>query len=147
MLTLGLGLAAGVGILIGGGAVAGCWAPRCASAPSVVRRAIVPGAIAVLVAGVFQELIQLMLQQYEGPVGEFRDFLYTWEGLSPQGAVTIFIVVAVCRRGRRARIRAGVPRVSPAHDHRRERMIWAGLGLARSWCCCRRSPAPMSARC
>ena len=55
----------------------------------------------MLVAGVFQELIQLMLQQYEGPVGDFRDFLYTWEGLSPQGAVTIFIVVAIVQRGAR----------------------------------------------
>ena len=66
--------------------------------PPVVRRAIFPGAIAVVVAGVFQELIQLMMQQYEGPIGDFRDFIYTWEGLSPQGAVTIFILVALCAR-------------------------------------------------
>ncbi len=86
MLTLGRGLAAGIGILIGGGAIAGLLGAGWRISPSVVRRAIGPGAIAVLIAGVFQELIQLMLQQYEGPVGEFRDFLYTWEGLSPQGA-------------------------------------------------------------
>ena len=62
----------------------------------MVRRAIIPGAIAVVVAGVFQELIQLMLQQYEGPVGDFRGFVYTWEGLSLQGAVTIFVAAALC---------------------------------------------------
>ena len=80
--------------------------------PRVVRRAIVPGAIAVLVAGVFQELIQLMLQQYEGPVSDFRDFLYTWEGLSQQGAVTIFIVVAVVQRDRRLHLRGAARRAS-----------------------------------
>ena len=53
--------------------------------PRVVHRAIFPGAIAVLVAGVFQELIQLMLQQYDS-ISDFREFIYTWEGLSQQGA-------------------------------------------------------------
>ncbi len=91
-----LALAAGVGILIGGGAVAGLLGAALRVSPPVVRRAIIPGAVAVVVAGVFQELIQLMLQQYEGIVGEIRDFLYTWEGLSPQGAVTVFIFAAVC---------------------------------------------------
>ena len=43
------------------------------------------------------------MQQYEGPIGDFRDFVYTWEGLSPQGAVTIFILVASVRRGDRVR--------------------------------------------
>ena len=146
MLTLGQGLAVGYRILIGGGAIAGLLGAQLRISPSVVRRAIGPGAIAVLVAGVFQELIQLMLQQYEGPVSDFRDFLYTWEGLSPQGAITIFIVVAIagevlrlhpspaCRAYRRAR--------PPARTHD---LGW--VGLARCWCCCRRSPAPMSARC
>lgn len=84
----------------------------------------------MVVAGVFQELIQLILQQYEGGmVADLRDFIYTWEGLSPQGALTIFVVVAVCgeifgsiwrRRAARLEFR----------DHRRERMVWAGLALA-----------------
>ncbi len=69
MLTLGLGTAAGVGILLGGGAVAGLLGAALRVSPPVLRRAIIPGAVAVLVAGVFQELIQLMLQQYEGMVG------------------------------------------------------------------------------
>ncbi len=49
----------------------------------------IAGAAAVVIAGVFQELIQLMLQ-YEGAVGAVRDFIYTWEGLTPQGAVAVF---------------------------------------------------------
>jgi branched-chain amino acid transport system permease protein len=128
MLTFELGVASGVGILIGGGAVAGLLGAALRTSPAVVRRAIIPGAIAVVVAGVFQELIQLMLQQYEGIVSDVRDLLYTWEGLSPEGAVIIFIVTAVCgeliglvQRHRIARW--------PVRDHRRERMIWAGLAL------------------
>jgi branched-chain amino acid transport system permease protein len=128
MLTLGQGLAAGIVILIGGGAIAGLLGASWRVSPSVVRRAIGPGAIAVLIAGVFQELIQLMLQQYEGPVGELRDFLYTWEGLSPQGGITIFIIVAIASEVLGSILRRRAARIA-AHDHRRERMVWAGLAL------------------
>jgi branched-chain amino acid transport system permease protein len=128
MLTLGQGIVTGIVILLGGGAIAGllgaCWRVS----PSVVRRAIGPGAIAVLIAGVFQELIQLMLQQYEGPVGEFRDFIYTWEGLSPQGAITIFIIVAIASEVLGSILRRRAARMA-VHDHRRERMVWAALAL------------------
>jgi branched-chain amino acid transport system permease protein len=128
MLTLESGLAAGVGILVGGGAIAGLLGAALRISPVVVRRAIFPGAIAVLVAGVFQELIQLMLQQYEGPVGDFRDFLYTWEGLSPQGAVTIFLIVAVASEVLGSIWRRRAARIV-VRDHRRERLVWAGLAV------------------
>jgi branched-chain amino acid transport system permease protein len=128
MVTLELGLVAGIGVLIGAGAVAGLLGASLRNSPTAVRRAIFPGAIAVAVAGVFQELIQLMLQQYEESIGDFREFIYTWEGLSPQGAVAIFVVVGLCSevigsvwRRRAARIEV--------QDHRRERLVWAGLAL------------------
>jgi branched-chain amino acid transport system permease protein len=128
MLTLGLGLAAGVGILIGGGAIAGLAGALLRRSSPIVRRAVFPGAICVVVAGVFQELIQLMLQQYEGAVGDFRDFVYTWEGLSAQGAVTIFLLAALFSEvfGFIGRKRAA--RIENC-DPRRERMIRAGIVL------------------
>jgi len=129
MLTLEQGLAFGCVILIGGGAIAGLLGALWRISPKVVRRLIGPGLIAVTVAGVFQELIQLMLQQYEGPVGEFRDFIYTWEGLSPQGAVTIFLIVALCSEILGSILRRRAARIA-VRDHRRERMVWAGLALA-----------------
>jgi branched-chain amino acid transport system permease protein len=128
MLTFEFGPAAGVGILIGGGAVAGLLGAALRTSPAVVRRAIIPGAVAVLVAGVFQELIQLMLQQYEGVVSDIREFLYTWEGLSPEGAVTVFIVVALCSELIGLAQRRRIARW-PIRDHRRERMMWAGVAL------------------
>jgi branched-chain amino acid transport system permease protein len=128
MLTLGQGLATGVGILIGGAAIAGLLGAALRASPALVRRAIFPGAIAVAVAGVFQELIQLIFQQYEGPIGDFRDFLYTWEGLSPQGAVTIFILTALCSEVIGSVWRRRAERIA-MRDHRRERMVRAGIAL------------------
>ena len=128
MLTLELGLAAGVGVLIGGGAIAGLVGATLRASPAVVRRAIIPGAAAVVIAGVFQELIQLILQQYEGTIGEVRDFVYTWEGLSPQGAIAVFIFVALCSEVIGFAQRRRIARW-PVRNHRRERMIWAGLAL------------------
>ncbi len=128
MLTLGQDLAAGIVVLIGGAAAAGLLGAAWRVSPAVIRRAIGPGAIAVVVAGVFQELIQLMLQQYEGPVGEFRDFIYTWEGLSPQGAITIFIIVALASEVAGSIWRRRAARIE-MRDHRRERMVWAGCAL------------------
>jgi branched-chain amino acid transport system permease protein len=128
MLTLNLGISAGVGILIGGAAIAGVLGAALRASPTIVRRAIFPGAIAVAVAGVFQELIQLIFQQYEGPIGDFRDFLYTWEGLTPQGAVTIFILTALCSEVIGSVWRRRVERMA-VRDHRRERMVRAGIAL------------------
>ena len=128
MLTQDLGLAAGIGVLIGGGAIAGLFGAALRASPPMLRRAIFPGAIAVVVAGVFQELIQLMLQQYAGPIGDFHDFVYTWEGLSPQGAVTIFVLAALCSEVIGFVLRQRAARMA-VHDHRRERMIRAGIAL------------------
>jgi branched-chain amino acid transport system permease protein len=128
MLTLDQGLVIGCAILIGAGALAGLLGAGWRISPVVVRRAVGPGLIAVAVAGVFQELIQLMLQQYEGPLGEFRDFIYTWEGLSQQGAVTIFLFVALCSEIFGSIWRRRAARIA-VRDHRRERMVWAGLAL------------------
>ncbi len=146
MLTLNLGLAAGVGILIGGGAIAGLLGAALRASPAIVRRAIFPGAIAVAVAGVFQELIQLMLQQYEGPIGDFRDSSTLGKDSAPQGAVTIFILAALCSEvigsvWRRRAARIGCARPSArTHGPGRDLRCWC-------LCCCRQWPARMSARC
>ena len=128
MLTLDLGTAFGIGALIAGAAAAGLSGAALRGCDALVRRAIIPGAAAVVIGGVFQELIQLMVQQYEGVVGDIRDFIYTWEGLTPEGAATIFIVAALCSELIGLAQRRRIARW-PVRDHRRERMIWAGLAL------------------
>jgi branched-chain amino acid transport system permease protein len=127
MLTLGLGPAIGSAMLIAGGAAAGLLGAALRLSPDVVIRAVLPGATAVVVAGVFQELIQLMLQQYEGVVSDVREFMYSWEGLNPAGAITVFVVTALLAEV------MGLLRRRQVHtllrDPRRARIMRAGIAL------------------
>jgi branched-chain amino acid transport system permease protein len=127
MLSFGQSLAAGVAILIAGGAIAGLLGAGLRLCPPGLRRAIVPGLTAVVVCGVFQELIQLMLQQYEGIVGDIRDFVYNWEGLTREGAAACFAVGAFCGGWAFVRQRLGARGLMP--DSKHQRMIRAGLAL------------------
>jgi branched-chain amino acid transport system permease protein len=94
MLTFGMDMPFGPLILLGGGAVCGLFGALLHRCPPVARRPILIGFAAVVVAGVFQELIQLMMQT-EGTISDIRDFIYTWEGLSLQGAGAIFVAGVV----------------------------------------------------
>jgi branched-chain amino acid transport system permease protein len=113
-------------ILVAGGVAGGAAGALLRQSPAMVRRALIAGASAVVVGGVFQELIQLMVQ-FEGPVGDVRDFFYTWEGLSPEGAVAIFILAAGIATVREAVRSAAVP---TQQQRQRQRMIRALLCLA-----------------
>jgi branched-chain amino acid transport system permease protein len=128
MLTCGQGLTKGVIILIGCGAIAGLIGAGLRRCPALPRRAAIVGLAAVAVGGVFQELIQAILQQYEGVIGEIRDFLYTWEGLTPQGAAACFGVAAFSGgfAGFLSQRRAAQGLVP---DRRRQRLIKAGVAL------------------
>ncbi len=127
MLTAGLGLRRGVALLLGTGLIAGLLGAALRVSPAAIRRALIAGAAAVVIAGVFQELIQLILQ-YEGIVGAIRDFLYTWEGLTPKGAATVFLAAVACEL---AWAGTAGRRPAPANDRqrRRQRMIRAGAAL------------------
>jgi len=62
--------------------------------PATIRRPAFAGAVTVIFLGLFQELLQLTLQ--EGTVQTLlRDFLFTGDGLLPRGALTGFAVAAV----------------------------------------------------
>lgn len=93
MLTFELDLEYAVPMLIGAGAALGALGVLLARSPAGVRKPVMVGLMAVLFFGVFQELIQIMMQFNEA-VGVVRDFLYTYEGLTQQGAAVIFVVVA-----------------------------------------------------
>jgi len=111
MLTLGLDVEIAVPILIGSAAVLGALGALLTTAPPSVRRPLLVGCLAVIVCGVFQELIQIMLQfttqEQENPglltqimsfLGELidglRETIYDWEGLTVQGAIIIFVIAA-----------------------------------------------------
>lgn len=93
MLTFGLGLAGGVAILVLGGAILGAIGALLSKSPRQLRRPVLVGCAAVTFFGVFQELIQIMMQ-YGETIGAVREAIYTWEGLRLQGAIAIFIIAA-----------------------------------------------------
>jgi branched-chain amino acid transport system permease protein len=128
MLTFGQGAPAGIALLLAGGAVAGLAGVGLGLTPAAVTRPLLPGAVTVLVAGVFQELIQLMLQQYSGLITDIQGLLYTWEGLTLQGAAILFVIATACGFVARQLHRRTLAR-QPVRDLKRERLIWAGVSL------------------
>ncbi len=91
MLTFDLGLAGGVLVLIGGSAALAALGALLTLGPRAFRRHVLIGCIAVIFFGVFQELIQIMMQ-YGDIIGAVRETIYTWEGLTPEGAILIFVI-------------------------------------------------------
>jgi branched-chain amino acid transport system permease protein len=110
MLTFGMGLGGGITLLVVGGAGLAGLGAVVSRSPPAARHPILVGCAAVAFFGVFQELIQIMMQ-YGDAVAVVRDAIYTWEGLRPEGAVALFVLAAAAdlcwtmlRRGRPASI-------------------------------------------
>jgi len=76
--------------LIAGGAFFGALGVVFFIMNPALRKPIVAGLTAAGVAGLFQELIQLMIQKYN----DFRELIFTWDGMTLQGALILFIVFA-----------------------------------------------------
>jgi len=91
MLTFELDLEYAVPMLVALGAALGVVGVLLARSPPTVRKPVLIGGSAVLFFGVFQELIQIMMQ-FNDAIGAVRDELYTWEGLTPEGAGIIFVL-------------------------------------------------------
>jgi branched-chain amino acid transport system permease protein len=88
MLTFGLAASSGLALLIIGAGILGMAGCLLSWAPMRLRHALIWGCAAFVIAGVFQELIQIMLQANDWTTS-IQDVLYTWEGLTPQGAVIL----------------------------------------------------------
>jgi branched-chain amino acid transport system permease protein len=111
MLTFDLPIWIAVPILVAGGAALGALGALLAMAPAEVRKPMLVGCVALIVCGVFQELIQIMMQfstgSQENPsvlmqimaflgnlVDGLRSAIYDWEGLTLEGAIAVFVVAA-----------------------------------------------------
>jgi branched-chain amino acid transport system permease protein len=120
-LTFGLGLPIGAAALVLGGAFLALIGGALALAPVGIRKPILIGLACVVIFGVFQELIQIMMQ-YGALVGALREALYTWDGLTVQGALAIFIVSCsgafAWSNLLRAPAEAAFDRLSPAQQGR-----------------------------
>jgi branched-chain amino acid transport system permease protein len=131
MLTFGYGQPVGPLLLIAGGGLAAALGTALTWLPAQARRVLITAVAAVVVAGVFQELIQIMLQA--GPlIGAFRDLLYSWDGLTVQGALIVFVAAAAIAGlfgviGTRPR--AAAPTLTAAAQ-RRKQAIWLVIVVA-----------------
>ena len=93
MLTFGLDLQLALPLLAAAGAGTAVVGAALVMSPASVRKPLINGLLAVLFFGVFQELIQIMLQ-FNDAVGVVREFLYTYEGLTLEGGAVIFVAAA-----------------------------------------------------
>ncbi len=92
MLTFGQDLWLGMPLLIIAGAVFSLLGAVFYLMKPNWRKPLGAGLGAVGVMGLFQELLQLMVQS-GGIVQTAREALYTWDGLTMQGAIIVFILV------------------------------------------------------
>ena len=90
ILTFDQQIGAGIAILVIGGALCGLLGDALYSMPPKLRRPLVIGLTWAFFTGLFQELIQLMLQ-YEFLM-QFREVFFTWDGLKLQGALIVFVL-------------------------------------------------------
>jgi branched-chain amino acid transport system permease protein len=131
-LTFGLGLPVAAVILIGGGALLAVLGAALSLAPAAIRQPVLIGLAFVLFFGVFQELIQIMMQSGD-LVSAVREALYTWEGLSLEGAVVIFVLSAggalLWTRVLRAKVHERVASFTPAQA-RYAKGLRIALGIA-----------------
>ena len=94
MLSFGNGAGVGTAILVVGGGVLAVLGGLIYILPRAVQRPLVIGFGVAGFIGLFQELIQLMMQ-YEGIIETFRALIFTWDGLKLEAAIVIVVAVAV----------------------------------------------------
>jgi branched-chain amino acid transport system permease protein len=120
-LTFGLGASLGGAVLIVAGALLAVLGAALTRAPEGLRKPVIVGLAFVVVFGVFQELIQIMMQS-GGAIDALRQSIYTWEGLTLAGALTIFLLASfgafVWTEWLRGRARERFLRLSPAQRRR-----------------------------
>ncbi|MBV9113358.1 MAG: branched-chain amino acid ABC transporter permease [Hyphomicrobiales bacterium] len=132
-LTFGLGVPLGSVVLIVSGALLGVLGAALSLGPVTIRKPILIGLAFVLFFGVFQELIQIMMQFGE-VIGDLRETIFTWEGLNPTGAAIIFVLSAggayLWTKSLRAQLHEGMAHLSPAQQsHVRTLKIIIGILL------------------
>ena len=92
LLTLNRGLG-GIPFLVAGGLLTGVISGIVELLPRHIRRAIIIGLVWVLLLGLLQELLRVTLGR-KGVLGSVAKFLFARRGLSPRGAVIVFVVTA-----------------------------------------------------
>jgi len=128
VLTLGLGPAHSWVPLVGG-VVLGMTGAVLYILPVRVRSPLIWGATTVLAAGLFAEVLRVILVAWPGWPSDLASFLFGFEGLTLPGVVAVFVVVSggiALVSARRAAVYERIEQLPPAG---KTALRFAGLGL------------------
>jgi branched-chain amino acid transport system permease protein len=114
-------------ILASSAAAAACGALLMAL-PYAARRCLLWSMVCVLIAGIFQELIQISLRFGE-PVSTVRGLLYVWDGLTVRGAAIIFVAAFAVSRIVELRKRRGAAAATASSPPKRRNQLTSALLL------------------
>lgn len=96
--------------------------------PHAVRRGLLLSMTCVLIAGIFQELIQISLRFGE-PISTVRELLYVWDGLTVRGAVIVFFIAFAVSRIVDSRKRRGTAAATASAPPKRRNQLTSALLL------------------
>lgn len=116
LLTFEQGLQIGVFLLLGAGALSGVLAGLFFLAPKLIRRMLIIPLTGIVGAGVLQDMLRPTFALW-GPLAIINEWLYAANGLTLQGAIGLFILIAAiiylwARKG--GAVRTGVKHLPPA---------------------------------
>jgi len=116
LLTFEQGTQIGVFLLLGAGALSGALAGLFFLSPKLIRRVLIISLGSIVSAGVLQDLLRPTFALW-GPLAIINEWLFTANGLTIQGAIGLFILIAAfslfwSRKG--SAIQTGFRRLPPA---------------------------------
>ncbi len=123
---------AGVPLVVAAGAVVGALGAAATLLPGIVRAPLGAALTVTIVIGLFQELLQIILQGEEGVRAAIRQLIFVPEGLPPRGALEVFVVVLVASalwRSRRPVVRGWISS-RPLRTQRLLRLLGLLLAVA-----------------
>ncbi len=123
---------AGVPLVVAAGAVVGALGAAATLLPGIVRAPLGAALTVTILIGLFQELLQIILQGEEGVRAAIRQLIFVPEGLPPRGALEVFVVVLVASalwRSRRPVVRGWISS-RPLRTQRLLRLLGLLLAVA-----------------
>ncbi|MGQ9645963.1 MAG: branched-chain amino acid ABC transporter permease [Thermodesulfobacteriota bacterium] len=116
LLTFKQGTQVGVLLLLGGGALIGLWGGLFFLSPPLLRRMFIIPLAGIVGGGVLQDMLRPTFSLW-GPLAIMNDWLFTANGLTIHGAISVFILIAAviyfwARKG--SAVRTGIRQLPPA---------------------------------
>jgi branched-chain amino acid transport system permease protein len=118
LLTFDQGVETGIFLLLGAGAVSGLLAGVLYLSPDLLRRILMRSLGSIIGAGVLQDMLRPTFAAW-GPIAIINEWLFTANGLTLHGAISIFVLIAAisyfwAKRG--SAIKMGMQRMSPSRQ-------------------------------